>query len=202
MALQAIDRITELDISLEQYPTPATIVASILFDAQMTYGDITDRVVLDLGCGDGIFAIGAAMLGAERVIGIDIQTKALKVSQSNSSLLGTELITDFVLSDVEHLDLTKQVHTVVSNPPFGIKTRGADMKFLRKALSLADVTYSLHLSSEKNRSFLMSNIERLGGTVTQIEKMEFPIRKIYEFHKKALHMIEVDLYRISMKECE
>ena len=202
IALQSMNRITEYDVTLEQYPTPANIAAAILFDAQITHNDITDKDIIDLGCGDGIFAIGAALLGAKRVIGIDVQSKALKVSQTNSSLLGTETTTDFVLGDVEYLTLMESIDTVVSNPPFGVKKRGADLRFLRKALSVAEVTYSIHLAGEKNRTFLMNEIERLGGTVTQIETFEFPIERIYEFHRKAKHMIQVDLYRIETRESE
>jgi predicted RNA methylase len=73
IALQSIERITDLEITLEQYPTPAKIVANILYDAEITYNDIQEKTVIDLGCGDGIFAIGAALLGATRVIGIDIR---------------------------------------------------------------------------------------------------------------------------------
>ncbi len=181
---------------LEQYPTPANIAASILYDAEMTHNDITGKIVLDLGCGDGIFALGAALLGAEHAIGIDIQSKALKVSQKNSELLGIITTTDFVLSDVTQLAITKRVNTVVCNPPFGIKKRGADLSFLRKAIPISEVIYSLHMGGEKNRAFLENEIEGLGGTVTQIERFEFPIQRIYEFHRKAVHVIEVDLYRI------
>jgi putative methylase len=200
--LQTIERVTDLDITLEQYPTPANIAATILYDAQISHGDIFEKIVLDLGCGDGIFALGAALLGARQAVGIDIQSKALKVSHQNSVMLRTEATTDFVLGDVKELSLSRRVDTVVSNPPFGIKKRGADMVFLKKALSVAKTIYSLHLSGEKNRAFLTNEIECLGGTITQIERFEFPIKKLYEFHRKAMHKIEVDLYRISMKESE
>ena len=196
MALQSIERISDFDISLEQYPTPAKIVANILYDAEISHNDISKKSIIDLGCGDGIFAIGAALLGADTAIGIDIQSKALKVSQRNSVSLGTDTKTDFVLSDVNQIAVTKKFDTVVSNPPFGIKKRGADLGFLRKAVEISRTIYSMHLGNEKNRAFLEQEIERLGGTVTQIERFEFPIHRIYEFHRKAMHMIEVDLYRI------
>ena len=201
IALQSIERITDLEITLEQYPTPAKIVANILYDAEITYNDIQAKTVIDLGCGDGIFTIGAALLGATRAIGIDIQSKALKVSQRNSVSLGTDTKTDFVLCDVDQIAIAKKFDTVVSNPPFGIKKRGADLSFLRKAIAISETIYSIHLGTEKNRAFLEQEIERLGGTVTRIERFEFPIERIYEFHRKAMHMIEVDLYRIK-SECE
>ncbi|MHA2285320.1 MAG: exosome complex RNA-binding protein Csl4 [Candidatus Thorarchaeota archaeon] len=194
--LQSMNRLTEYEVSLEQYPTPAKIAATILFAAQMEHGDVSDRIVCDLGCGDGIFAIGAALLGAKRVIGIDVQSKALKAAQRNSSMLGTEDAIDLVLGEVSFLNFRESIDTVVSNPPFGVQKRGADLSFLRKALSIAGVTYSIHLSGEKNRNFLQESIKDLGGTVTQIETFEFPIRKMFKFHRKEKHLTKVDLYRI------
>ncbi|MGQ4870432.1 MAG: METTL5 family protein [Candidatus Thorarchaeota archaeon] len=200
IALEAIERRSEREVRLEDYPTPATIAAAIIYAAQMEHGDIIDKVVCDLGCGDGVFAIGAALMGARRVIGVDIQSKALKVCQRNSKLLGTDGTTDWVLGEVSSLEFRETIDTVVSNPPFGVKKRGADLVFLRKALSIARVTYSIHLAGEKNRQFLTRNIEKLGGIVTQVETFEFPIRRLFEFHRKERHMTRVDLYRIEMKE--
>ncbi|NHJ13966.1 MAG: methyltransferase domain-containing protein [Candidatus Thorarchaeota archaeon] len=202
MALQSIERIKEFDVALEQYPTPANIAASILFAAHIENGDIQNKTVCDLGCGDGIFALGAALLGAEKTIGIDVQSKALKVSRKNTIMLGTDGTTDWVLADVASFEVRDVVDTVVSNPPFGTKKRGADLRFLSKAVSIAKVIYSLHLAGDKNRIFLEGAIKALGGVVTQIETFEFPIGRIYEFHKKEQHLIGVDLYRIIVGERE
>ncbi len=202
ITLESIERSGEYEVSLEQYPTPSRIASTILFAAQMEHGDIIDKTVIDLGCGDGIFALGAALLGAQRVIGIDVQSKALKVSQMNSRLLGTEGTVDWVLGDASSLQLHRLVDTVVSNPPFGVKKRGADLRFLRKAISIADVTYSIHLAGDKNRIFLEKEVENLGARVTQIETFQFPIGKLFDYHRKQVHMVDVDLYRICSKECE
>ncbi len=202
MILQTIERVNGLDASFEYYPTPASIVASIVFAAEIEHGDIAGRTVCDLGCGDGVFALGASLLGARRVIGVDVQSKALKVSQRNARLLGTEFNTDWVLGDVSSLGLRGNVDTVVSNPPFGVKKRGADLSFLRKALSIATITYSIHLAGKKNRIFLQKAIEDLGGTVTQIETFAFPIPHLYSFHRKEKHVVNVDLYRICMNDGE
>ena len=202
MILESMDRLQEFNVSLEQYPTPATIVATILYSAHMEHGDISGKVVCDLGCGDGIFALGAAILGAKRVIGIDVQSKALKASQRNSRRLGTEDKVDWVLGDVSSFQVIRPVDTVVSNPPFGVKRRGADLRFLRKAISIADVTYSIHLAGDKNRVFLENEIEKLGAEVTQLETFQFPIGHLFEFHRKPKHMVDVDLYRICTKERE
>jgi putative methylase len=202
IALESISHSSEYEVSLEQYPTPSKIASAILFAAQMEHNDITDKTVCDLGCGDGIFALGAALLNARHVIGIDVQSKALKASQMNSRLLGIEDIVDWVLGDVSSLQLRCLVDTVVSNPPFGVKKRGADLRFLTKAISIANVTYSIHLAGDKNRVFLKNEVEKLGARVTQIETFQFPIGKLFDFHKKNVHMIDVDLYRICSKECD
>ncbi len=200
IALESIKRLDKYDVSLEQYPTPATIAASVLYAAQMEHNDITDKTVCDLGCGDGIFTIGAALLGANRAIGVDVQSKALKASQMNSRSLGTEDTVDWVLGDVSSLQVRCLVDTVVSNPPFGVKKRGADLRFLKKAISIAAVTYSMHLAGDKNRVFLKNKIEKLGARVTQLETFQFPIGRLFEYHKKQKHMVDVDLYRICTNE--
>lgn len=202
IALESMKRLDEYNVTLEQYPTPASIAASVLYSAQMEHNDITDRIVFDLGCGDGIFAIGAALLGANKVIGFDVQSKALKASQINSRLLGIEDIVDWILGDVSSLQLCCPIDTVVSNPPFGVKNRGADLRFLKTAISIADVIYSMHLAGDKNRVFLSKEIEKLGATVTQLETFQFPIGRLFEYHKKPKHLVDVDLYRICVKERE
>lgn len=42
--------------------------------------------ILDLGCGSGILAIGAAKLGASRVAGVDIEPVAIEVARLNGEL--------------------------------------------------------------------------------------------------------------------
>ncbi len=64
------------------------------------------RTVLDLGCGSGILAIGALLLGARRAVGVDIDDKAPKVVMENAGFngIGPDRLTVFagdVLSDRE-----------------------------------------------------------------------------------------------------
>lgn len=60
---------------------------------------------------------------------------------------------DFVLCDVNQLHQQQHIQpdTVVMNPPFGTKIKGADMQFLRVACSLGpQQIYSLHKSSTRS----------------------------------------------------
>ncbi len=49
---------------LEQYNTSAHIAARMVFAAETSYGDLDGKVVADFGCGTGMLAIGAAIMGA------------------------------------------------------------------------------------------------------------------------------------------
>ena len=66
MVLQDIPYHESPKINLEQYSTPSVIAADVLWNAN-SIGDIKGMKVVDLGCGTGIFAIGSALLGAERI---------------------------------------------------------------------------------------------------------------------------------------
>lgn len=45
--------------------------------------DITDKVVIDYGCGSGILAMVAALLGAKEVYAVDIDNQALQAAREN-----------------------------------------------------------------------------------------------------------------------
>ncbi len=46
--------------------------------------DLQNNTVVDFGCGSGILALAALKLGAERVVGIDIDPQALQASMENA----------------------------------------------------------------------------------------------------------------------
>lgn len=50
--------------------------------------DLTGKTVVDFGCGSGILGIAAIKLGAERMIGIDIDPQALEASRDNAKRNG------------------------------------------------------------------------------------------------------------------
>jgi len=63
---------------------PTTALCLEWLDAQ----DLAGCTVLDFGCGSGILAIAALLLGAERAIGTDIDPQALEASRDNAGRNG------------------------------------------------------------------------------------------------------------------
>lgn len=63
-----------------------------------------EHKVLDVGCGSGILAIGAALLGAKEALGIEIDTDAVEIAKSNVEL---NKLSDKIA--VQYGDLTKGI---------------------------------------------------------------------------------------------
>ena len=179
---------------LEQYTIPAEFSGQILRLAAYVYDDIIGKTVFDLGCGTGRLAIGAAILGASDVVGVDIDSLAVRLAMKNAKEAGVEKTTSWIVSDVEVV--IGQCDTVVQNPPFGVRRRGADRLFLRRALEAGNVVYSLHKSGKKSRAFIGNYVKKLGGELTEVFPMKFPIPPTFHFHEKRKYMVDVDLYRI------
>ncbi len=189
--LQRLERFVPEHPVLEQYETPAGIAADMLFFAY-SMGDIENRVVCDLGCGSGVFAIGACVLGAKRVIGVDVDGKALDIAIKNAEYEGVSV--DFILQDVKSFNM--QCDTVIQNPPFGSQNRHADRPFIDKAMEIADVVYTLHL--EKTALFVREYVESKGGKISHELTYEFPIKHMFGFHRKEVMKFNVKMFRIEV----
>ena len=63
--------------------------------------DIAGTTVLDYGCGSGVLAIAAALLGAASVIGIDNDPQALEASRANAARNGVEDRLELHLPDAD-----------------------------------------------------------------------------------------------------
>ncbi len=55
---------------------------------------------LDVGCGSGILSIAAALLGAKRAVGVDIDPVAVRVAEENAELNGIGNKTEYLVGDL------------------------------------------------------------------------------------------------------
>ncbi len=184
IALEKVKPFADPDPALEQYPTPATIAADILFSAYSS-GDIQGMKVMDLGCGTGIFSIGAAMLGAGMVVGYDISSSALDTARANAAAFGLEI--DFRQSRVE--DVSEGADTVIMNPPFGSQKKGADRPFLEKAMESAERVYSIHMANTLD--FVREFAEAHGRTLASYKIYKYVIPHTFSFHTKTKQTVEI-----------
>lgn len=196
---------------LEQYTISPEVAAEILFMATYIYSDITDKTVIDLGCGTGRLTIAAALLGAEQVVGVDIDKAAIKQAIKNAETLSMQRRIDWIIADIDAI--RGNFDTVLQNPPFGVQKRKADRKFLEKALQIGKNTYSLHkgvtpktqpthqhaLTQALPSPFLERFIERNGGDIKAVYVLLMSIPHLFAFHQKRKHQFAVNLYVIERK---
>ncbi len=182
---------------LEQYTTPSRIAAQMLWTAYMKK-KISGKVVIDLGCGTGKLAYGAALLDASRVYCIDIDKEALNIAKEfiNEKIneLGLRNIVDFLLADIRSGIPLRPLGncTVVMNPPFGIWSRGADIEFLKESLKICRDMFSIHKVSEgllRKINELKSLAPSLNYEVLSQDVMG--LRMSMPHHRKRIHYIKV-----------
>lgn len=176
--------------SREQYMTPAPIAAELLYFAFLR-GEISGTIY-DLGCGTGILAIGAKLLGADNVIAIDNAWDALMVAKRNSMELGA--IVNFICCDIN--DVRGKCNTVIMNPPFGAQRKRSDRPFLRKAFEIGPIVYSIHNAGSIKfiEKFIAPNF------ISHWWQVSIPIKRTFTFHRKDVKEIEAEIYRMERYE--
>jgi putative methylase len=199
--------------SLEQYTIPVDVAATMLYTAAYTHGGIVGKTVLDLGCGTGRLALGAAFLGAKHVVGVDIDRDAVKVAFENSVRTNLKGKVQWITGDIEAIH--GNFDAVLQNPPFGVQKRRADRIFLEKALETGKIIYSLHKRPERDNTlikrlkasktriapaapspFLKNFIEERGGKIKAVYAMVMTIPHMFSFHTKRKHEFIADLFVI------
>ena len=202
---------------LEQYTIPSDVAADMLYLAAYSNNDVVGKTVLELGCGTGILTLGAAFLGAKSVVGIDVDKTAIKKAFENSVRTDLKEKVQWIAADIEVV--RGNFDTVLQNPPYGVQKRGADLKFLQKALEIGKVVYSFHKSLHTGRAFVKSIkanpngvipvasapflgnfIERYGGRIKAVYAMVMTVPHMFGFHTKAKHEFVVDLYVIEVQK--
>jgi putative methylase len=195
---------------LEQYTTSEPVAATMLYLAAYTYGDIVGKRILDLGCGTGRLALAAAFLGAQSVVGVDIDKTAVRTAFENLAQTDLKAKVDLIVGDID--TVKGSFDTVLQNPPFGVQKRAADRRFLAKALEVGNVVYSLHnhpytdtrlisrlkasgggLLQDAPPQFIQRFVEAHGGRVEAVFTLPLVIPRMFDFHTKARQEIMIDL---------
>ncbi|MFO1532535.1 MAG: METTL5 family protein [Thermoplasmatota archaeon] len=198
--LAAVPRHPTPDPALEQYRTPEEVAAGLLWLAAED-GAIRDRNVLDLGCGTGLFAVGAALLGARLATGVDVDLAAVAIAREAAEAAGVGKRCWFVASGLAawHAD-PATFDTVVMNPPFGAQAenRHADRLFLaRAAEAVRDRKGTVwFLAQERTERFLVAFAAELGGRLERVASWDYPLQAQFGFHAEEARVVLVGGYRL------
>lgn len=196
--LSAVAGFDEPRIEFEQYPTPADIAAHLVHLAGV-HGDLSsDATVVDLGTGTGILALGAALSGATRIIGIDRDASALSTARENEQRVNPPIQPAWVRGDGTRPPISPdEPITVMMNPPFGAQQgqEHADRAFLGATADIATVSYSIH--NEGSRAFIESFADDHGGTVTHAFAVDLDLPRQFRFHTTETRTIDAEAYRIA-----
>lgn len=80
--------------------------------------DVNSKTVIDYGCGSGILGIAALLLGADSVVGVDIDPQALQATQDNLSRnqLGKDRLPVYFPDDLPEMQADVLVANILAGP--------------------------------------------------------------------------------------
>jgi putative methylase len=119
-------------VELEQYQTEGDLAAKWLIEINNIDG-LKGKSVIDLGAGNGILGHGAQLLGAD-VTFVECDSSAAALCHE----LGKTI--EGRVGDVE----IPEADIVITNPPWGVQTKGADRIFVESALKAAPIVHIMH----------------------------------------------------------
>jgi putative methylase len=175
---------------LEQVATPSEAAADLLTAIDRHVG-LAGRSVLDLGCGTGRIAIGAALLGAAPVVGVEVDATLLP--HARAAARAAKVAVEFRERDVGQW--TEGAEIVVMNPPFGAQRKHADRPFWDRALTLASLSV-VAFSSATSRTFIARLALDRGAHVVEVEPVPWDLRRTFPHHRAASVRLAVDRWLI------
>lgn len=200
--LDAIPRHPAPDPDLEQYRTPPPIAADLLLAAHAD-GAIAGRKVLDLGCGTGMFTVGAALLGAAFVTGVDTDAASTRLAQDAVRGAGVAGRSEVVTADVAAWDPAPGAFdTAIMNPPFGAQkgNRHADRRFLDRAAQAVQPEGTVwFLALARTEGFLAQQAQRLGATIDRVGHWDYPLEATMAHHREEARVVQVGGYRLAWR---
>ncbi len=172
-----------VNISKEQYATDvSTAVEFLTFVDDRTR--INGRTIADLGCGNGILGIGAALLGAKNVHMYENDHKMVEMARKNTELFGLDNCT---VVEGSFFDATENYDIVISNPPFGFQSTFNIEAFVIKSCRMGRSVFFIYKDNKGIRKLAESN----GMAVESFGKIV--LKRTARFHKKDKYYLPISV---------
>src|SRR3989344_4668217 len=192
--LSHLKNFDKVDVQLEQYATPSEIAGDWIWQAALQ-GDIEGKTIVDAACGPGILGCAALLMGAKKVIFVDLSKEAIEIARTNVATLEKEYEvgkSEFVCADIR--EFSAKCDVVIQNPPFGTKVKHVDKLFLEKAFTLAPIVYSMHKMT--TQAFVEAIARDHKFIITYSAAYKFGLKQTLPWHKSMMKYIDVGLWRM------
>ena len=139
-------------------PVPDPMAVNLMLDPGLAFGtgshpttalclqwiaeqDWQGKTVIDYGCGSGILAIGAMLMGAERVLGVDNDTQALTATKDNAQRNGiaAQAIPVFLPEDTPQEAVDVMLANILAGPLIEMAAHLAELTKARGLITLSGI---------------------------------------------------------------
>ena len=177
---------------LEQYFTTPLLAVRFLKKI-----DFKNKIVIDFGCGAGIVGLTALLLGAKKVIFLDVDKEAVELTKNNYAIIKNQVPVgeaEFLNQDISLFKSSFKADVALLNPPFGTtdENKRIDSIFLKKAMNVAKIVLTMHKTVTKK--YIKGIMAEKGFNLTYAEDFLFPIDKIYSHHSEDTVDVQVTLF--------
>lgn len=195
MLLSSLSEHPSNSVELEQYSMEGDLAARWLTDIA-AFGDLFGAcTVADLGAGNGVLGLGALAIGAGRTILVEADKAACDVAKSNAESMGfadsAEVIQATLGSD--SVDL-RSSDVVISNPPWGRQTPGADRPFLE---AMIDAAAPAHLLHSAEATHIQPLFENAGWSTERYGDADFALPAAYSHHSRQRGRTRAAFWRLT-----
>ena len=183
---QELKRLLPLEhypVKNESYQTDVKTAADMLFMVD-SIKPIAGKLVADMGCGNGILGIAAALMGASHVDMYDIDKGAIKTCSENIKLLN---LADCSAIEGDLFDVSKKYDIIISNPPFGFQTYFNLDAMIQKFGQISDCFFFIH-KDNKNIKLIA---EKYGAKTAELG--DITLGRTARFHREDSHKLPIVL---------
>lgn len=177
---------------LEQYTTPAELALKVSLVALRN----GRKRIADLGAGTCRIAIAALLLGASKAIAIDLDQRLPSLCIKAAEKLHVADRLTYVVSRLSaEIGPLNHIDAIVTNPPFGVRKRGADKEFLLYAMSIK-VPIIVAIVKSGNLYFHKRIALNRGYRLRLLWNETFPIPASMPEHRSRIRRVMIDVIEL------